>query len=349
MIENVIERVTKARTILGNFVHVTPLDQSKTFSTLTGNEIFLKLENLQKTGSFKIRGALNKIAHLSENEKEAGVITSSAGNHGQGVALAASINGISSTVVIPEGTPLIKAQAIKGYGARVLIRGDNYDEAYKHAKKIQKEEGLTFIHAFNDEDVIIGQATIGMEILELLPDVDIIMVPIGGGGLISGIASYCKAKKPSIRIVGVEAAGAAAMHESIQKGKIVDLPEVDTIAEGIAVKKPGEITYGIIRELVDEIILVEEDEIANSILMLMERAKLMVEGAGSVALAAALNKLTVKNKKIVVVISGGNIDITLIQKIIVKGLIKAGRLFKFKTTLIDKPGSLMSLLRIIAD
>ena len=349
MIDDVINRIQKAKKDLGKFVHETPLEYSTTFSKLSGNNIYLKMENLQKTGSFKIRGALNKIQNLNEDEKSKGVITASAGNHGQGVALAASLNNITSTVVIPEGTPIIKAEAIENYGARVITHGKNYDEAFKHAQKIQKKENLTFIHAFNDEEIIIGQGTIGIEILEQFPNVDIIIVPVGGGGLISGIASYCKTKNPKIKIIGVEAEGSPSMYESIKEGKLVEIKEIDTIAEGIAIKKPGNITYEIIKELVDEIILVDDDEIANTILMLMERAKIVVEGAGAVSLAAALNKMNVKNKNIVTVLSGGNIDTPLINRIIIKGLIKAGRFFKFSTTVLDKPGSLMKLLKVIAD
>ncbi|MHA1797915.1 MAG: threonine ammonia-lyase [Candidatus Helarchaeota archaeon] len=349
MIKNVVERIKQAKLEFGNFIHETPLEYNTTFSKMSNNELYLKLENLQKTGSFKIRGAFNKIRSLSDEEKEAGVITASAGNHGQGVALAATINKISSTVVLPEGSPLIKVKAIKDYGARVIIHGKNYDEAFLEAKRIQERENLVFIHAFNDPEIIIGQGTIGLEIMEELSDVDVIIVPIGGGGLISGIAGYCKAINPDVKIIGVEAAGSASMRKSINEGKVIELKSVDTIADGIAIKKPGDITFNIIKELIDDIILVDEDEVANAILMLMERAKIVTEGAGAVSLAAALNKITFTNKKVVVVISGGNIDMTLVNRIIIKGLIKAGRLLKFSTKLLDKPGSLMKVLRIIAE
>ena len=349
MIENIVEKVKTAKKKFGDFIHETPLEYNTTFSKLSNNEVYLKLENLQKTGSFKIRGALNKISDLSGDKRKNGVITASAGNHGQGVALAATINNISSTVVLPEGTAIIKVEAIESYGAKVIIHGKNYDEAYHHAKKVQNERSLEFIHAFNDPEIIIGQGTIGLEIMEQLPDVDILIVPIGGGGLISGIASYCKAIKPEVKIIGVEAEGSPSMYQSIKKKKLIELKDIDTIADGIAIKKPGTITFDIIKEVVDEILLVDDDEVANAILMLMERAKIVTEGAGAVSLAAVLTKLSEKNKKVVVVISGGNIDMTLINRIIVKGLIKAGRLLKFTTKLVDKPGSLMKVLKIIAD
>ena len=346
MINNIIKLVREAKDNFGDFVHETPLDYSTTFSKLSGNTIYLKLENLQKTGSFKIRGALNKINKLNDSEKKNGVVTASAGNHGQAVALSASLNNIRSTVVIPESTPIIKAEAIENYGAKVIIHGDNYDEAFDHALKIQKKEGLTFIQAFNDEDVIIGQGTIGLEILEKLPETDIIIVPVGGGGLISGISSYCKAIKPSIKIIGVEAAGSPSMYQSLKKGEIIKLKEIKTIADGIAIKKPGDITFNIIKELVDEIVLVDDDEIASAVLLLLERAKLVVEGSGAVSLAAAL-KIKEKDKNIVALLSGGNIDINLISRIISRGLNKTGRIFTFTTKVIDKPGALFKLLEII--
>ncbi|NHI91718.1 MAG: threonine ammonia-lyase [Candidatus Lokiarchaeota archaeon] len=346
---DILEKVLIAKKKFGDFIHETPLEYNTTFSKISNNDVYLKLENLQKTGSFKIRGALNKINSLNQKEKKSGVITASAGNHGQGVALAATINNIASTVVLPEGTAIIKIEAIENYGANVIIHGKNYDEAYQHARKIQEEKGLIFVHAFNDPEIIIGQGTIGFEIMEQLPETDVIVVPIGGGGLISGIGSYCKAFKPGIRIIGAESKGSPSMYQSIKKNKIIELKEIDTIADGIAIKKPGDITFSIIKEIVDEILLVDDDEVANAILMLMERAKIVTEGAGAVSLAATLDKLDVKNKKVVVVISGGNIDMTLINRIIVKGLIKAGRLLKFTTKLVDKPGSLMKVLKILAD
>ncbi|MFX1449686.1 MAG: threonine ammonia-lyase [Promethearchaeota archaeon] len=335
--------------MLKEIVHETPLEYNTTFSELTGNQIYLKLENLQKTGSFKVRGAFNKIMQLSEEERKKGVITASAGNHGQGVALAAKKSGIKALIVVPKRTPIIKIQAIKNYDAEIIEYGNNFDEAYQEAQKIQKEKNMKFIEAFNDLDVIIGQGTIGLEIIKQLPDVDIIVVPIGGGGLISGISLYCKEKNPEIKIIGVQSEGVQSLYHSFKKGKFEIPKTTDTIAEGIAVKRPGDKTFEIIKKKVDDIVTVNDEEIANAILMLMERAKLIVEGAGAVPLAAILNnKILVKNKKIVLVLSGGNIDITLIDKIILKGLIKAGRLLKFSTIIKDVPGSLSNLLEIIA-
>lgn len=345
-----IKQIKNAKKMLKEIVHETPLEYNTTFSELTGNQIYLKLENLQKTGSFKVRGAFNKIMKLSENERKKGVIAASAGNHGQGVALAAKKSGIKATIVVPKGTPIIKIQAIKGYDAEVIEYGKSFDEAYQKALKIQKEKKMIFIEPFNDMDIIIGQGTIGLEILKHLPDVDIIVVPIGGGGIISGITLYCKALNPKIKIIGVQSEGVKTLYHSFKKGKL-EIPEVkDTIAEGIAVKRPGDITFEIIKNNVDDIVTVNDEEIANAILMLMERAKLIVEGAGAVPLAAILNnKIPVKDKKIVLVLSGGNIDVNLINRIILKGLIKAGRLLKIVTKIKDIPGSLSKILKIIAE
>ena len=344
-----VKQIENAKKMLEEIVHETPLEYNTTFSEFSGNQIYLKLENLQKTGSFKVRGAFNKIMKLSENERKKGVIAASAGNHGQGVALAAKKSGIKSIIVVPKGTPIIKIQAIKSYDAEVIEFGKSFDEAYQKALEIQKEKDMTFIEPFNDMDIIIGQGTIGLEILKQMPDVDIIVVPIGGGGIISGIALYCKAVNPKIKIIGVQSEGVKTLYHSFKKGKF-EIPEIkDTIAEGIAVKRPGDITFEIIKNNVDDIVTVNDEEIANAILMLMERAKLIVEGAGAVPLAAILNnKIAAKDKKIVLVLSGGNIDVSLISRIILKGLIKAGRLLKFRTKIKDIPGSLSKLLMIIA-
>jgi threonine dehydratase len=345
-----VQQIENAKKALEGIVHETPLEYNTTFSELTGNEVYLKLENFQKTGSFKVRGAFNKIMKLTAEERKKGVITASAGNHGQGLALAAKKSGIKATVVVPKGTPIIKVQAIKGYEAEVIEHGKTFDEAYHRAKEIQKRKEMTFIEAFNDLDVIMGQGTAGLEIMKQLPDVDIIVVPIGGGGLISGISLYCKAKNPKVKIVGVQAEGARTVYNSFKKGKLEVAKTEETIAEGIAVKRPGKLTFDIIKENVDDVVLVNDEEIANAILMCMERAKIIVEGAGAAPLAAILNnKIPVKNKKIVIVLSGGNIDVNLINKIILKGLIKAGRLLKFSTIIKDVPGSLSHLLEIIAE
>ena len=348
--KNYIKQIAEAKKSLNNIIHETPLEFNTTFSELTGNQIYLKLENLQKTGSFKIRGAFNKIMKLNDEERKMGVIAASAGNHGQGVALAAKKSGIKSTIVVPIGTPIIKIEAIKSYDAEVIEFGKDFDEAYNKALEIQKEKSMVFIEPFNDMDIIIGQGTIGLEILKQLPDADIIVVPIGGGGLISGISMYCKTKNPEIQIIGVQSEGVKSVANSFKNGKLEILETSDTIAEGIAVKRPGKITFDLIKKYVDDVVTVNDEEIANAILMCMERAKIIVEGAGAVPLAAVLNnKIPAKNKKIILVLSGGNIDVNLISKIILKGLIKAGRRLKFSTIIKDVPGSLSHLLEIIAE
>ncbi len=346
-----IEQIKKIREELADIIHYTILDKSNTFSRMCGNEVYLKLENTQRTGSFKIRGAYNKVSRLSEKEREKGIITASAGNHGQAVAYAAKLFNIKSTIVVPEGAPIVKIEAIKNYNpnGKVIEHGEKYDDAYQKALEIKENEDLTFIHAYDDIDVINGQATIGLEILEQMPDVDYIFCPIGGGGLISGISSYCKEYKKDIKIIGVESENAASMLESFKKKKLTTLPVKDTICDGIAVKQPGSTTFEKINKYVDEIVLVSDEEVANAILLLLERAKTFVEGAGAAALAAVLNNtIKLQDKKIVVIISGGNLTPNLINRIISKGLIKEGRLLKIKTKLPDIPGALIKILEIIA-
>lgn len=331
-------------------VHHTPLIYSRTFSSMAGNDIFLKAENLQKTGSFKVRGAYNKLSRMKPEETDRGVITASAGNHAQGVAYAASLLGIKSMVVMPETTPVAKVTATKNYGAEVIFYGSCYDDAYRKAQQIQAETGMAFIHAFNDLDIIAGQGTIALEILQDNPDIDMIVVPMGGGGLISGIASAAKHIKPDISIIGVEVSGFEAVKKSVEQGVIVSSGTTCVIADGIAVKTPGDITYPIIKSKVDDIVVVTEDEISASILMLMERAKLLAEGAGASALAAAVfDKISLKGKKAAVLLSGGNIDINLISTIINKGLIKSGRRVELKTVILDKPGQLKALLEVLSE
>ncbi|MFW6006624.1 MAG: threonine ammonia-lyase [Halanaerobiales bacterium] len=347
-----IKKVQKALNTLKGVIKETNLIYSNTFSEICNNQIYLKPENLQKTGSFKIRGAYNKIAGLPENERENsnGVIASSAGNHAQGVAYAATHYGIKSTIVMPREAPIAKVTATKNYGAEVVLHGDSYDEAYNKARSIQRETESVFVHPFDDEDVIAGQGTISLEILEELPDTDIIVVPIGGGGLISGMALAAKSICPEIKIVGVEAAGASIMRESLKKGQIDNLDKVSTIADGIAVKKPGKITFDLCKKYLDEIVTVDEEEIANAILMLLERTKMVVEGAGATSLAALLNnKIGNEGKKIVALLSGGNIDVNVISRIIERGLIKADRRMTINTRVKDKPGNLQKLLSIIAE
>ncbi|MHA1752505.1 MAG: threonine ammonia-lyase [Candidatus Helarchaeota archaeon] len=346
-----IKEIQEANKRIGYFCRKTPLIYSTTFSNMVNNEVYLKLENFQKTGSFKIRGAMNKILQLNKDEVKNGIITASAGNHGQAVALAAKLQGYNCNVVVPVNTPLNKIMAIESYGAKIITAGITYDEAFNHAMQIKEENNLTFIQAYNDFDIIYGQGTIGLEILEQMPKTDIVVVPVGGGGLISGIAAYCKGINPDIKIIGVQSESFNSMYHSFEKHKLIHLePNGLTIADGIAVKKPGNLTFNIIKENVDKIVQVNDDQIANAILMLMERAKIVVEGAGAVGLAAILyNKYfkAIKNKKIAVIISGGNIDVNLLNRIIIRGLKESGRLLKFSTKLLDTPGSLLKLLEII--
>ncbi|HHW01463.1 MAG TPA: threonine ammonia-lyase [Thermoanaerobacterales bacterium] len=345
-----LDHIKEARGILQNVVYKTGIVHNTTLSELSGNIIYLKMENLQKTGSFKLRGAFNKIAHLSHEEKEHGVIASSAGNHAQGVALGATAYGIKSTIVMPKHAPLAKVTATRSYGASVVLHGNVYDEAFAEALRLQKETGATFIHPFDDPLVIAGQGTIGLEILEDLPDVDAIVVPIGGGGLISGIAIAAKSLKPGIKIIGVQTKNMPSMAESIAQNKITTVDGIPTIADGIAVKTPGNLTFSIIQKYVDDIITVDEDEIANAILLLLERAKVVAEGAGAVPVAAALNRMgKYRDKKIVTVVSGGNIDVNMLSRIIDKGLVKSGRKIFIDTLIPDRPGTLWRLLNLIAE
>ena len=312
------------------------------------NEVYLKTENLQITGSFKVRGAYYKISRLTDEQKKRGVIACSAGNHAQGVALAASRQGIDSLICLPAGAPISKVEATKSYGANVELVKGVYDDAYNRAVEIMKETGRTMIHPFDDEDVIAGQGSIGLEILQQLPDVDNIVVPIGGGGLIAGVAFTAKMLKPSVRIYGVQASGAASMFNSYEHHKIEELCSVSTIADGIAVKCPGSITFPLVEKYVDDVVTVTDDEIAVAILDLMEKQKLVSEGAGAVAVAAALSgKLNLKGKTVLLV-SGGNIDVTVLSRVINRALIREGRLADITVELIDKPGQLMDVSSIIA-
>lgn len=341
-----LTNVEKAAETLKGVSKKTELMYSSIFSNESGNEIYLKPENLQVTGAFKIRGAYNKISKLSEEEKKRGVIASSAGNHAQGVAYAAQKLGIKATIVMPKTTPLIKVAATKSYGANVVLHGNYYDEAYAKAKELQEENNYVFVHPFDDLDVIAGQGTIGLEILEDLKDVDCIVVPVGGGGLISGIAAAAKAINPEVKIIGVEPEGAKAMKKSIEKNTVVNLDTVKTIAEGVAVKKPGDITFEIIKNYVDEIVTVSDFDIMEAFLVVLEKQKLIAETSGVLSLAA-LKKISDKNKKIVCVISGGNIDVVTISSMINRGLVSKGRLFCFTVDLPDKPGELLKISEIL--
>lgn len=337
----------EARERLGTVIVKTKLIHSSVFSEETGNEVYIKPENLQRTGSFKIRGAYNKISKLTEEEKKKGVIASSAGNHAQGVALAAQKLGIKAVIVMPKHTPLIKVEATRKYGAEVILSGEVYDEAFQKAKELQKKEGYIFIHPFDDEDVIEGQGTIALEVLEELPDADIIMVPLGGGGLISGVAAAAKMKNPQIKIVGVEPEGAASALKSIEKGKVTELKEASTIADGAAVKRIGNIDFDYIKKYVDEIITVSDYELMEAFLLLVEKHKIVAENAGILSVAG-LKKLKEKGKKIISILSGGNIDVLTISSMINKGLVVRGRIFKFSVDLPDKPGQLVAVSQILA-
>ena len=342
-----IQNFITAREKLSKVLLKTSLIHSPIFSKESGNEVFIKPENLQKTGSFKIRGAYNKITNLSDEEKKKGVIASSAGNHAQGVAYGAKESGIKAVIVMPKSTPLIKVESTKQYGAEVVLHGDVYDDAFKKAKELEEKEGYIFVHPFDDEDVIYGQGTIALEILEELPETDIILVPIGGGGLISGIACAAKILKPEIKIIGVEPDGAASAYEAIKEDKVVELKEANTIADGTAVKKIGNITFEYIKKYVDEIITVSDYELMEAFLLLVEKHKIIAENSGILSLAA-LKKLKEKNKKVVSVVSGGNIDVLMISSMINKGLIRRDRIFNFSVNIPDKPGELAKVVDLIA-
>ncbi|WP_088186661.1 threonine ammonia-lyase [Desulfosporosinus sp. FKA] len=345
-----LKEIQRARETLNGVICRTGLAYSNIISEMSGNSVYLKMENLQRTGSFKVRGAYNKIANLSESEKKNGVIASSAGNHAQGVALAATTFGIKSTIVMPKHAPLSKVIATRGYGANVVLSGDIYDDAYAEAKRIQAEENATFVHPFNDPLVMAGQGTIALEMLEDLPDVEVVVVPIGGGGLISGMAVAIKELNPKIKIIGVQTKNCPGMAESIAQKQVVTVDGIPTIADGIAVKTPGDLSFDICQRYVDDIVTVDEEEIASTILLLLEKVKTVAEGAGAASVAAVLNRLSdYKNRKIAAVISGGNIDVNTMTRIINKGLVKSGRKVFFDTVISDKPGVLWQLLQLVAN
>jgi threonine dehydratase len=345
-----VTAVRAARDRISDVVRRTPLDRSHTFSERTGADVHLKLENFQRTGAFKIRGALNRIRQLPPADREAGVVTASAGNHAQGVALAATTEGVDAKVVMPEDAPISKLRATRGYGAEVVLAGADYDEAAERAHEIEREEGRTYIHAFDDYQVMAGQGTIGLEIVEDLPDVDTIVVPVGGGGLISGIATAVKAETDA-RVVGVQAEGASAVADSLRKGRRVERDRVDTIADGIAVRTTGERTLPIIRERVDEVVTVADAETASALVALLERSKTLVEGAGAVPLAALLSGAIdyEADETIVAALCGGNIDLNVLTTVIMRGLVESGRYLRIRTVLKDRPGALERLIEVIAD
>ncbi|MEM3832325.1 MAG: threonine ammonia-lyase [Thermoprotei archaeon] len=343
------KEVQRAEVVLKNIVYKTPLDKSNTLSRMTGGEVYLKLENLQKTGAFKVRGAYYKIHKLSPEEKARGVIAASAGNHAQGVAYASTMAGIKSTIVMPVTTPPSKINATKSYGAEVVLHGAIYDESYRKALEIADKTGSVFIHPFDDPYVIAGNGTIGLEIIHDLPDVDVIIVPVGGGGLISGIASIIKSLRKNVKIIGVEPESAPKFTASLKEGHVVEVKTKQSLADGLLTKKPGNLTFEIVSEIVDDIVTVSEDEIAMSMVLLMERAKTVTEGAGASSVAALLNnKINVKSKKVVALISGGNADLTTLYKVIMRGLAQMKRITTIKCILPDMPGTLKNVVEIIA-
>ncbi len=353
--------LSQIQTALGRVrqsIPISPCTRSETFSELSGHSIYLKLENRQRTGAYKERGALNKLLTLTPDERSHGVIAASAGNHAQAVAYHASNLGIRAKIVMPLATPLIKVSATRSYGGEVVLHGGNYDEAYEEAMRLSEQEHLTFVHPFNDDAVIAGQGTLGLELLEQCADLDAVIVPIGGGGLIGGVGCALKETNPGIQVIGVQPARLPSVKVALSEGKPVTLPPAVTIADGIAVRRVGERTLPLVQKYVDEIVTVEEEEIANAVLLLLEREKILAEGAGAAALAALVNRriplLSEKTardkagKKIVVVISGGNIDVTLLARIIERGLVKDGRLVRLRVHLPDYPGALHRLTGILA-
>ena len=335
---------------ISGIIHETDLDFSSTFSALTGGEVWLKCENRQKTGSFKIRGAANKIGAMVERGEATAVVASSAGNHAQGVAYAATQNGIPSTIVMPRAAPIAKVQATEGYGARVVLCGDCYDDAYARAMEICEEEHAAFLHPFNDYEVMAGQGTIGLEILSQLPTVDTVIVPVGGGGLLAGVATCIKLANPRVRVVGVQAEGADAVVRSFHEGHLTASDSISTIADGIAVKAPGDKTVELIMKYADDMVTVSDNDISAAILMLMERTKQVVEPSGAASLAAVLSgHVDIRDRKAVCLLSGGNIDVSVIHRVVELGLVSRHRRLKFFVRLADTPGSLMQLLQVVAN
>ena len=343
-----LDKVYKASHVLKEVLHPTQCIMARHINP--DAEVYLKTENLQVTGSFKVRGAYYKISQLSDEEKARGVIACSAGNHAQGVALAAQKNGIKAVICLPDGAPISKVEATKSYGAEICLVPGVYDDAYNKALQLRDEHNYTFIHPFDDENVIAGQGTIGLELIDQLPDLDAVVVPVGGGGLISGVAFAVKSLNPNIKVYGVQASGAPSMVNSLKDGKIECLDSVSTIADGIKVKEPGEHTFEFCKQYVDEIVTVTDDEISSAILALIEQHKLIAEGAGAVSVAAVMfNKVPVKGKKVVCLVSGGNIDVTILSRVIKRGLLKSGRSDTLAIQLEDKPGQLLGVSRIIAE
>jgi threonine dehydratase len=344
-----LQDIEAARRRIRDAVYLSPCPESEFFSRMLGCQAFFKLENLQRTGSFKERGALNKLLTLSPEERARGVVCASAGNHAQGVSHHAGRLGIPATIVMPEATPLIKVTSTRSHGARVVLHGANFDEALVEAYRLRDAEKLTFVHPFDDDVVIAGQGTIGLELLEQNPFIEVVIVPVGGGGLISGVAAAMKEVNPRVRVVGVETQGLSKMKASLEAGHFVTLEPCRTIADGIAVRRPGERTLPMVQRYVDEIVTCDDEEIANAILLLLEREKSVAEGAGAIALAAAVNRKTkVEGKRVAMIVSGGNIDVNLVSRIIERGLVKDGRLVRLAVMVPDRPGSLAALTQIVA-
>ena len=342
-----LEKFEEASEKVKEVVLPTNLIYSEYFSEQTGNKVYFKPENMQYTGAYKVRGAYYKISTLAEEEREKGLVTASAGNHAQGVAYAAKLYGVPATVVMPTTTPLIKVNRTKGYGAKVVLHGSVYDEACQYALELAKKEGATFVHPFNDEVVATGQGTIAMEIFKELPTVDIILVPIGGGGLAAGVSTLAKLLNPNIKVIGVEPAGASCMKASLDAGKVITLPDVNTIADGTAVKTPGDIVFPYIQKNIDEIIAVEDQELIVNFLDMMENHKMLVENSGLLTVAA-LKHLDCKGKKIVSILSGGNMDVITLSSVVQHGLIERGRVFTVSVQLPDRPGELVNVASVIA-
>ncbi len=351
--DRLVRLIEEAVVTTSGVVTRTPIVYSRTFSETFGIEVFFKLENLQKTGSFKARGAYNKIKNLKKQGEVKGVIAASSGNHAQGVAWAAALCKVKSVIVMPETAPIIKRVATKGYGAEVILHGSSFSDAFGRAEEVAKERGLSFVHAFDDELIMAGQGTIGLEIAEQMPDLDMVIVPVGGGGLISGIATGLKSRLPKARVIGVQARAYTSALDSLKKGRLVAGKSEPTIADGIAIKKIGKLPFKYIKKNVDKIVSVGEETIAEAVLKLLERKKLSVEGAGAVGLAALMEgKIKsgkAKKKKVLILLSGGNIDVTMLDRVIRLGLQKEGRIFKFTTIISDKPGALALLTSIIAE
>ncbi len=341
------EMIKEAETILKDKIHHPNIQYSQTYTDMVGFPIYLKPENLQKTGSYKIRGAYNKLRTLTQEERDRGVLTASAGNHAQGLALAAKMLGIKATVFMPKTAPLAKVEATKGYGANIVSTGNNFDETTKEALEWQKEHKALFISPFNDDYIIAGQGTVGLEILEECPNVDTIIVPVGGGGVIAGICLAVKTLKPDVRIIGVQAKGSSAMYNSFHSGQLLSLKTSDTIADGINVKEPAQRTFDIVEKYVTDFVTVDDEETSQAMLYLLERSKLVVEPSGAVGLAAIINKKVNLTGTTVILISGGNVDIKMIDNIVQRGLVKSGRYLKFITMISDLPGSLYKLLGLL--